>query len=76
MPFRETKPLYKVPFRDKEEAWGTNLKEKYTKDTHDFEAADRIKRRILKLYRDDISKFLILLSQYSEVFYDYVNSQQ
>lgn len=26
-------------------------------DTHDFEAADRIKRRILKLYRDDISKF-------------------
>ncbi|CBK75025.1 hypothetical protein CIY_23780 [Butyrivibrio fibrisolvens 16/4] len=26
-------------------------------ETHDFEAADRIKRRILKLYRDDISKF-------------------
>lgn len=26
-------------------------------ETHNFEAADRIKRRILKLYRDDISKF-------------------
>ena len=26
-------------------------------ETHDFEAADRIKKRILKLYRDDISKF-------------------
>ena len=26
-------------------------------ETHDYEAADRIKRRILKLYRDDISKF-------------------
>lgn len=26
-------------------------------NTHDYEAADRIKRRILKLYREDISKF-------------------
>lgn len=26
-------------------------------ETHDYEAADRIKCRILKLYRDDISKF-------------------
>jgi predicted AAA+ superfamily ATPase len=44
-------------------------------DTHDFEAVDRVKRRILKLYRDDIRKHAGGNALRVEAIFDEIPSQ-
>ncbi len=44
-------------------------------DTHDFDSVDRIKRRILNLYRDDIQKHAAGYEMKVEAIFDELPSQ-